>query len=72
MIKLNIKERLAICKKCPIYSPQEGGRCNSNLWINPDNNDVSSYAKSGYIRGCNCIVSIKARNINSHCVAGKW
>lgn len=64
-----IEERLAICDKCPIYSR---GRCNSNLWINPDNDDVSTYAKIGYVRGCNCIINIKARNKINHCVAGKW
>ena len=30
MKELNIEQRLAICKKCPIYSPQTG-RCNSKL-----------------------------------------
>ena len=64
-----IEERLAICDKCPIYSR---GRCNSNLWINPDNDDVSTYAKIGYVRGCNCIINIKVRNRINHCVAGKW
>ena len=64
-----IEERLAICDKCPIYYR---GRCNSNLWINPDNDDVSTYAKIGYVRGCNCIINIKARNKINHCVAGKW
>lgn len=64
-----IDERLDICNKCPIYSNK---RCNSNLWINPDTDEISTYAKIGYIRGCNCIVSIKARNKYNHCVAGKW
>ena len=64
-----IEERLAICDNCPI---QSRGRCKSNLWINPDNDDVSTYAKIGYVRGCNCIINIKARNRINHCVAGKW
>lgn len=68
---LNIEERLAICKKCPIYEPTRG-RCNSNLWLNPDTDEVSTYARIGYIRGCNCIISIKAKNEYNHCVAGKW
>ena len=69
MKEFSIDERLAICKKCPIFN---NGRCNSNLWINPDTNEVSTYAKIGYIRGCNCIISVKAKNRNNHCVAGKW
>ncbi len=66
----NINERIQICKSCPIYS--SSGRCNSKLWINPDTDEVSTYAKAGYIRGCNCYVQIKAKNIYNHCVAGKW
>ena len=67
---LNINERLAICKRCPIFSSQ--GRCNYNLWINPDTDEVSTTQKYGYVRGCNCIIKIKANNPNNHCVAGKW
>lgn len=72
MSVLSIDERLAICDRCPIYTPRDGGRCNSNLWINPDTNEVSATAKIGYVRGCNCIISVKARNPHNHCVAGKW
>ncbi len=68
---LNINDRLRICLECPIYSPSNG-RCNSKLWINPDTNDVSTTAKNGYIRGCNCVVKIKMKNKNAHCIAGKW
>ena len=71
MPALNIDERLAICNNCPIYNPRDG-RCNSNLWINPDTNEVSTFAKIGYIRGCNCVIKIKARNPHNHCIAGKW
>ena len=69
MKEFNIDERLEICKKCPIYN---NGRCNSNLWLNPNTNEVSTYAKIGYIRGCNCLISVKVRNKFNHCIAGKW
>ena len=65
----SIEERLAICERCPLCTR---GRCNSNLWLNPKTDEVSTTAKIGYIRGCNCYVNIKARNMNNHCVAGKW
>ena len=65
----SIEERLEICSKCPIYN---NGRCNSNLWLNPNTNEVSTYAKIGFVRGCNCLISIKAKNMINHCVAGKW
>lgn len=70
MSVLSTDQRLAICKKCPIFTTD--GRCNSRLWLNPDTNEVSTYAKVGYIRGCNCIISYKAKNPNNHCIAGKW
>jgi len=69
MKEYSINERIAICNKCPIYSKE---RCNSNLWINPDTNEISTTGRPGYVRGCNCIISIKAKNRNNHCVAGKW
>ena len=69
MRESSIKERLAICKECPIYI---NDRCNSRFWINPDTDEVSTYARTGFVRGCNCFIAIKAKNPGSHCVAGKW
>ena len=71
MQEQNIDKRLAICNSCPIYNPI-GGRCNSNLWLNPDTNEVSTHARIGFIRGCNCFIEIKAKNPHNHCIAGKW
>ena len=67
----SIEERRKICEECPIFSSVRGV-CNPKLWLNPDTNDVSTSPKAGYIRGCNCHVLIKLRNLNNHCVAGKW
>ena len=69
MREYSIEKRLEICNSCPIYS---SGRCNSKLWINPENDDVSTSPKAGYIRGCNCLIKVKAKNPNNHCIAGKW
>lgn len=69
MRELSTDERLEICNKCPIYN---NGRCNSNLWLNPNTNEVSTYARIGFIRGCNCLIPVKAKNKMNHCVAGKW
>ena len=71
MHEQSINERREICKKCPIYSPVLG-LCNPKLWLNPETNEVSTSAKAGYIRGCGCHILIKMRNLNNHCVAGKW
>ena len=66
---LSTEERLKICSVCPIYN---NDKCNSNLWINPDTDEVSTYAKIGYRRGCGCFCKVKARNPNNHCIIGKW
>lgn len=69
----NIAEaRLKICKKCPIYLSRYGGICNSQLWINPKTNEVSTKQKDGYVKGCGCRVSAKTTLVNARCVAGKW
>lgn len=67
----NIKERETICRKCAIYNPLRA-ICNPKLWINPQTNEVSTSAQSGFIRGCGCHVLVKMKNLSAHCVAGKW
>ena len=71
MKEFSINERMAICNRCPIYNPNEN-RCNSRLWINPDTDEVSTIAKSGFVRGCGCAMKYKVSNPSNHCVAGKW
>ena len=70
MKEYSTDERLEICKKCPIYTVD--GRCSSKLWINPDTDEISTSQKPGFIKGCNCIMIVKAKNKLNHCVAGKW
>nr|DAT90374.1 MAG TPA: hypothetical protein [Caudoviricetes sp.] len=64
--------RIQICKKCPLYSPDFGGYCNSKLWLNPRTNQISDIEMLGWIRGCGCRLEAKTRNPNNHCNAGKW
>lgn len=63
--------RLKICQTCGIYD-SDRKVCNGNLYINPQNNDVSIIAKSGYIKGCNCYIPRKVLNASAKCPAGKW
>ena len=63
--------RLKICEHCGIYDANQK-ICNGNLFINPETNDVSIYAKGGYIKGCNCYIPRKVLNTNAKCPAGKW
>ena len=71
MQEQSIEKRKEICLSCPIYSPSRK-ICNPKLWINPDNDDVSTHPKSGYIRGCGCAVLVKMKNMALHCIANKW
>lgn len=65
------EERLKICKNCGIYS-SSNTTCNSSLYVNPENNDVSSTAKPGYIKGCGCFIPNKIKRETNHCPANKW
>lgn len=71
MRELNTEKRFKICESCPIFIPDKA-ICNPKLWLNPKTNEVSTCAKSGYIRGCGCHLKIKVKNISNHCIAGKW
>jgi hypothetical protein len=66
-----IERRYNICLVCPICD-QEDGVCNSHLYLNPENNDVSTTPKEGYIKGCGCILENKIKNKTNHCPAKKW
>ena len=64
--------RIKICKKCPIYSPTLGGICNSKLYLNPENGDVSTTKKDNYIKGCGCRINAKTTISTEHCPVNKW
>lgn len=63
--------RLRICKMCGIYDSVRK-LCNGDLFINPNNNDVSTIAKPGYFKGCSCYIPRKVLNDDAKCPAGKW
>ncbi len=63
--------RLSICERCGIYDPDRK-ICNGDLYINPENNDVSINRKEGYFKGCHCYIPRKVLNANAKCPAGKW
>ena len=66
--------RLAICKKCPLYKMKYGviAVCNSKLYLNKTNGDVSTTPKEGYREGCGCSIEYRVHNPTLHCVCGKW
>ena len=64
--------RLKICEHCGIYN-KDYDLCSGDLYINPKNNDVSLEPKSGYIKGCGCLLQArKIPNEKAHCPAKKW
>ena len=63
--------RFRICEQCGIYD-SERKICNGNLYLNPENNDVSLVQKVGYTKGCNCYIPRKVLNASAKCPAGKW
>lgn len=63
--------RFMICKQCGIYD-QDRKICNGDLYVNPENNDVSIKNKIGYFKGCGCYIPRKVLNNDAKCPAGKW
>jgi len=71
MVPEYVTERTIICRKCPICDTVNE-MCNAGLYLNPETNDISTYSKDGYIKGCGCHLKWKIANIKSKCPAGKW
>jgi hypothetical protein len=66
-------ERLKVCEKCPLLKRTFLGLvCNSNLYLNPETNDVSDVEKENYVNGCGCRLSAKTSGPQSKCPANKW
>lgn len=69
--KHTAQERLAICGKCPLFI-RDSEVCNPGKWMNPTTREVSTRSKTGFIKGCGCLISRKARQPGSHCHLGLW
>ena len=70
-VQFSAEQRLAICNECPLFIRGKE-ICNPALWMNPETQETSGKAKSGFIRGCGCLISRKARQPGSHCHVGLW
>lgn len=66
-------ERLEICKNCPLgLETARGLICNPKLYINKeDKTSISKIPKMGYVRGCACLMSTKAKQEYAKCIVGK-
>ena len=67
------KERMAICKECPLYKETPMGPiCNPRLYINEsDKKSVSDRPRIGYKRGCGCALTRKTRLPYAKCIVLK-
>ena len=66
------KERLKICKQCPLYLEDYGGQCNPRLYMNPKTKDVSLEKKDDYYKGCGCRLLAKTTIPNVVCPNEQW
>lgn len=66
-------KRINICRDCPLLKidPIFGEVCNPSLYINAKG-ETSKTPKSGYIKGCGCVMASKTRVDEAHCVINKW
>ena len=68
-----IRKRMDICKECHLYrETKDGPVCNSKRYMSPNWKDWSYFPKDGWIKGCGCNLDHRTRQLNNHCVAGKW
>lgn len=68
------KERMEICKRCPLLAHHEvwGAICNPNLYLNIETGKTLEYPQEGFQRGCGCRLNAKTKDIKSNCPLGKW
>ena len=68
------EKRISICRECPLFKKQFDGnhRCNGQLYMDPVTKKTSYLPKKGFVKGCNCLMEVKARNPNAKCVADLW
>lgn len=73
MNEITSKQRMQICKECPLYKESNiGPICNPNLYIDGDTNAWRYSPAEGYTRGCGCRLEAKTREDSEHCPAHKW
>lgn len=68
------EKRIAICKKCPLYTVREniGEICDSKKCWNEKDQALETYPSNNNICGCGCRLQAKTRLKHSKCVLSKW
>lgn len=63
--------RIAICNDCYIFDPTNM-TCSQNKWINLQTGETSTKKIKGFVNGCGCLLTSKAKRQSSSCPLGKW
>lgn len=51
---------------------EDGMTCDDRKWVNEDGTQGSFFKHPGWKKGCGCVLSIKAKNPNKHCIIQLW
>ena len=63
--------RMDVCKKCPLFV-KTSKKCNDKLFLNPIDNEVTTYKTKKSYQGCGCYLKLKTRVVDEECPAKKW
>ncbi len=66
--------RITICRNCKLMTKDKvlGEICDRKKWLNLDTGAISLVQVDGYINGCGCRMSAKARIPEATCPLRKW
>ncbi len=66
------KERMAICKDCPLFSIDRLGKmCSSKIYYNEETGTSSPNPGAGFKRGWSCSIDAKTKRETSKCPRNK-
>jgi hypothetical protein len=68
------ESRIKICRGCKLMTKDKmfGEMCDKNKWINLSTGHISLVQLDGYVNGCGCRMSAKARIPEARCPLNKW
>lgn len=68
------KERIAICRTCPLYKSNSmfGPQCDGSKCLDLKTGEVTHIPGKGRVCGCSCYLDKKTRVKEAKCVLNKW
>lgn len=64
-------KRITICNDCYIFDPTNM-TCSQYKWVNLQTGETSTKKLKGFVNGCGCLLTSKAKRQSSSCPLGKW